>query len=65
MKRTLRPFWQAARPRARAMCVFPTPEGPSRPEARLEEAAQGVEGRIELPSPQRGRLVQRARLLHC
>ena len=31
-------------------------------EAGLEEAAQCVEGRIELPSPQRRRLVQGARL---
>ena len=29
-KRTERPFWQAARRRARAMCVLPTPLGPSR-----------------------------------
>ena len=35
----------------------------ARPEARLEEAAQRVEGGIELPTPQRRRLVQGARLL--
>ena len=35
----------------------------ARAEARLEEAAQRAEGRIELPSPQRRRLVQGARLL--
>ena len=35
----------------------------ARPEARFEEAAQRVEGRIELPAPQRRRLVQGSRLL--
>ena len=35
----------------------------ARPEARLEQAAQRIEGRIELPAPQRRRLVQHARLL--
>ena len=35
----------------------------ARAEARLEEAAQRAEGPVELPSPQRRRLVQGARLL--
>ena len=35
----------------------------ARAEARFEETAQRVEGRIELPSAQRRRLVQGARLL--
>ena len=29
VKPTLRPFWQAARPRPSAMCVLPVPDGPS------------------------------------
>ena len=45
---------------AQGLDVFPLA---ARPEARLKEAAQGVEGRIELPSPQWGRLVQGAQLL--
>ena len=45
--------------RAQGLDVFPLAAWP---EARLEQAAQRIEGRIELPSAQRRRLVQRARL---